>query len=102
MSADEDIGHLRCQKFFYSWIVSGRSATDVCHPDLQAITVEPQVFGKPRLQVLVVDVAIDTAQWFEVLQRFCYSHVTEITAVPDLVAIPEVFKNFGIEESMRV
>ena len=72
------------------------------HPDIEAIADEPQVFGEPRLQVLVVDVAIDTTQWFEIFQGFCYCHVTKITAVPDLIAIPEVFKNPGIQESMRV
>ena len=102
MTADEDIRHLRCQKFFYSWIVPWRSAPDVGHPDIDALAFEPQVFREPGLKVLVVDVAIDAPQWFEIFQRFCYCDVTKITAMPDLVAIPEVFKNFGIQESMRV
>lgn len=102
MSADKDVGGFRGQYLFHAWIIARRCAPDVRHPNPQALAFEAKVFREPDLYALVVDVAIDAAQWFEIFQRLHDFYVAEVAPVPHLIAALEMEKDFWIKKSMRV
>src|SRR5688500_3881956 len=102
MSADEDIGRVQRKDLFYPGIIIRRRASDVSHPHPETFALKMQVFRITDLQTFIIDITIHRTEGFEVLQRIGNRGISDIAAVPDLVARFKVAEDPAVEMAMRV
>ena len=101
MAADKKAGWISTYSFIHCSIVLARIASDVRHPDIHTLALEAVVFRVFGTHGSVVNISIDPPQRLEICQ-LRRDIGTEITCVPNLVALRKVVEYQRIQESVRV
>ncbi len=92
VSADEEFGGIRVENVADAWIVFARISSYVSHQHVSSFAIPSQFFRVKASQVTSVDVAMHSSQRTEFLQFHGHFQRTDITRMPYLVTLLEVFQ----------
>ena len=89
MAANVKVRLFVFQNILHFWHVMAWIASNMGHVDIDVFHMEKQVFGILHAYDVVINVAVDGTQRFEVSQCIGSLDITDITSMPQLVNVFE-------------
>ena len=102
MTTDEHIRGVLPQFVHHQAVVTRRTSTDMCDPHTNTTASEALVLRIGTSQSRIVDVAVHGTQGFPRGQFFRNRIRTDVTGVPDLIALVEVLAYPRIQPAMGI
>jgi hypothetical protein len=102
VTTDENIGPFSAQDGQNSLGIAGGTAADVCHPNLQSRHFETKMLWATQPNVCAVDVSVDRPHCGHGLQLVQDLNATNVSGMPNFIAVLHVAKHGLIEESVGV
>jgi hypothetical protein len=102
MPANEQFRGLSVNLTLNKWAIMIRITANMCHPDINLLAIETQVFRVYDPHILSVDIAINTAQGFKGSEFIGEFYVSKIAGVPYFVAVFKMFENRVVEVTVGI
>ena len=97
MPADEQLRGTGDELFFDVGCITGWVTADVRHVHFHAFALPAQLFGVYGADVVAIDIAVYTFQWFECAELLGKGDGAEIAGMPYFIALVEMGEHGGVE-----
>jgi hypothetical protein len=102
VAADEKAGFDAGKISFHAGVVVAGVAADMGHVDAEPFAIPAEVLGQVGAEFGAINVAVHSPDWFEFSKLIEDLRGSEVTSVPELIAVGKVGEKCFVQKAMRV
>ena len=102
MTTDKKLYAMLHHLLFYARCITARVTSNVLHQYFNLFAAKSQVLRKMGADLRAINISPYATQGLEILQLLHKRCITEITRMPDFIAMPEMMKHSFVEKAMCV